>query len=60
MPSDPISKIFNASKNYNIDVLLHGALYEEDPAKKEVYLALYHNVLGERQRKTINQKGFVR
>lgn len=46
--------------NWDIDKLLHGALYEKDASKKAVYLALYNYVLGERQKKTINQKGFIR
>lgn len=60
MASNPVPKILSNPENYNISDLLHGALYEKDPAKKAVYLALYNYVLGERQKKTINQKGFIR
>ncbi|MCI1552903.1 MAG: hypothetical protein LKH74_03175 [Levilactobacillus sp.] len=60
MASNPISNVFDDPEKYDIDELLHGALYEKDPQKKKVYLALYNYVLGERQKKTINQKGFVR
>lgn len=60
MTSDPISKIFDDPEKYDIDALLHGALYEKNPQKKAVYLALYNYVLGERQKKTINQTGFIR
>ncbi|AYM01549.1 hypothetical protein [Levilactobacillus yiduensis] len=60
MASNPVSRIFDDPEKYDIDALLHGALYEKDPQKKDVYLALYNYVLGERQKKTISQKGFVR
>ncbi|MCH5464343.1 hypothetical protein [Levilactobacillus tujiorum] len=60
MASRPVSDILNDAEKCNITDLLNGALYEKDPAKKAVFLALYNYVLGERQKKTITQKGFVR
>lgn len=60
MASNPTSDILNDAEKYNINDLLNGALYEKDPAKKAVFLALYNYILGERQKQTIKQKGFVR
>lgn len=60
MLSEPSLIFLKDVMNWDIDKLLHGALYEKDTSKKAVYLALYNYVLGERQKKTINQKGFIR
>ncbi|WP_125582255.1 hypothetical protein [Levilactobacillus cerevisiae] len=60
MATNNIDSVFKTADKTNMNDLLNGALYEKDPAKKAVLLALYNYVLGERQKKTINQKGFVR
>ncbi len=60
MIDEALNEILKLAREADLEELMNRALHEKAPSKKAVFKSLYDYALGERQRKVIQRKHFVR
>jgi len=60
MAEKDINKLIEDAQRLDPSALMAGIENEKDPTKKAIYVAAYDYVIGQRQKKVIDQKEFVR